>query len=127
MKVTALYAGILGVMYLFLSARIMLWRFFTGVVQGDGEGDSHRGVIRAHANFFEYVPLTLLLILLVDFSSADDRLIHGLGAGLVVARLLHAVGMYQTDGVSIGRRVGTALTVVVLAVAAALCIQHGLS
>jgi len=127
MKMTALYAGILGIMYLFLSGRIMLWRFSSGVLSGPGEDGRMLGAQRAQGNFFEYVPMALVLLILVDFSMADDRWIHGLGGGLVAGRFLHALGMYRTTGISFGRRVGTGLTVMVMACASGLCILHGLS
>ena len=72
------------------------------------------------------MPLTLLLIALVEVGGADDRWVHGLGAGLVAARVLHAQGMWRNPGISFGRRVGTALTMLVLALATAGCLWSGL-
>ena len=125
--ITTLYAGMLGVLFIVLSTRVMLWRFSTGIVVGDGGDETKLARIRGHANFFEYVPMTLLLILLVEMSGAEARWVHGLGAGLVVGRVLHAIGMWRQAGISFGRRAGTGLTMIVLAAATALCLRHGLS
>ena len=121
-ETTALYTGLLGLLFWALSARVMWWRFSTGVVVGDQDDPSKTGMIRAHANFFEYVPITLLMIALLELGEFASPWLHSLGAGLLVARLLHAVGMSRTPGVSLGRRVGTALTMVVMGVAALLCL-----
>lgn len=48
--------------------------------------------MRRHANFVECVPLALILIALLEMNGVAGGAIHGLGAGLVLARLSHAFG-----------------------------------
>ena len=121
-EVTALYTSLLGLLFWVLSARVMWWRFYTGVGAGDDGDPSRAGMIRAHANFFEYVPICLLLLANLELGKVDPVWLHALGVGLLVARVLHAVGMSRTPGVSFGRRVGTALNMIVLGVGSLLCL-----
>jgi hypothetical protein len=124
---TTLYAGLLGLVFAALSGQVMWWRFSTGVVAGDAGDESKMAMIRAQANFFEYVPICLVLLMLLELNGLAAVWSHALGAGLVVARVLHGVGMTRTLGISFGRRVGTALTMAVLLAAATMClVQAGM-
>ena len=49
--------------------------------------------IRRHANWAEHVPFALLLIALLELNGGGTGLLHGLGAGLLVARILHPIGL----------------------------------
>ena len=89
---TPLYAGLLGLLYALLSGRVMWWRMRSGVLTGDGPGEVGHAMVRAHANFMEFVPLVLVLILVIELGGGDPRWVHGLGLALLVARVLHAVG-----------------------------------
>ncbi|MGB0751287.1 MAG: MAPEG family protein, partial [Gammaproteobacteria bacterium] len=61
--ITALYAGILGVIMVLLSLRvIVVARARAHIPYGDGGKDELTPVVRAQGNFAEYVPLALLLI-----------------------------------------------------------------
>ena len=60
--ITAFYGGLLGITFMYLSILVIQGRRSGKISLGDG-GDNHfLGVIRAHANFAEYVPLILSLI-----------------------------------------------------------------
>lgn len=81
--------------------------------------------IRAHGNFIEYVPLAVITIGLTEMAGGPKWLLHGMGLVLLVARVLHAQGMYQTLGRSFGRLAGTSLTWIVLAVGGVSCLYYG--
>ncbi len=51
--------------------------------------------MRAHANFAEYVPFAVLLLILAEWGGASPWLLHALGALLVAARLSHGIGVAQ--------------------------------
>ena len=121
--VTTLYAGLLALVFAGLSARVMLWRFFSGVVSGDDGDESKAAMVRAHANFSEYVPICLVLMAALELNGLGAAWLHTLGGGLLLARLLHGVGMSRTLGVSFGRRVGTALTMLVLVAGAIISVS----
>jgi len=61
--ITALYAGVLGILLVVISARVSVLRGKFKVMFGDGGQDALMRAIRAQGNFTEYVPLALLLIM----------------------------------------------------------------
>lgn len=112
--ITALWAGLLGLLLLFLSGRVVNARNREKILFGDGGNAVLQRHIRVHANFAEYVPLGLVLLLVLELNGASPRLLNLLGGGLVVARLLHAFGLSRSAGTSVGRFVGTVATWLVL-------------
>ena len=63
--ITAFYAAILGLIYAGLSGWVIGGRLGGNVLFGDGGQDGLQRRIRSHANFQEYVPLTLILIVMI--------------------------------------------------------------
>jgi uncharacterized membrane protein YecN with MAPEG domain len=122
---TVFYAGLLGLLALALAIRVSRTRAATKIPLGDGGNETMQRAIRAHANFIEFVPLCLILIGLLEMAHAPRWLVHGLGIALVIARLLHAWGMSQASGPSLGRNAGAGLQYLVLLVAAAVCTYYG--
>ena len=107
---TSLYAALLALLLILLSGRISLLRKKHHVGINDGGSSALARAIRVQANFVEYVPFALLLLLLVELQQAQRELIHGIGIALIVGRVLHAYGLGRTAGSSIGRFIGTGLT-----------------
>lgn len=95
MTVTPLYAAFLSFLYVVLSLRIIKRRRKFQVSLGDGGQADLERAIRVHGNFSEYVPLGLLLILMVDFQTERDLIVHALGLTLLIGRCLHAYGLSQ--------------------------------
>ena len=126
MTVTMITAGILALLLLFLAGYVIAGRVKFKIDLGDGGNEAMRQRIRAQANFVEYVPVALILMLLVETGSIGPRwLIIALGATLVIARLWHAQGILSKAGVSAGRFMGTNLTGLVLLAGAVACIGRG--
>ncbi|MGH7292344.1 MAG: MAPEG family protein [Myxococcota bacterium] len=120
--ITALYAGILGFISLALAGLVVRARGSENVIFGDGANVVVLQRIRVHGNFTEYVPIALLLMLVLELNGASPLVMNGLGASLVIGRLLHAFGLTSSTGTSVGRFVGTILTWLVIAVASGLTI-----
>ncbi|MDP7592544.1 MAG: MAPEG family protein [Litorilituus sp.] len=114
LPITALYASLLALIFLFLSFRVIGFRRRLKVGVGDGGEKALIKAIRVHGNFSEYVPLTLILLGCYELSGADDLLVHLFGATLLLGRLLHAVGLTKSAGVSNPRFIGTLLTFITL-------------
>ena len=91
--ITALYAGLLGLMFLALELPIGLLRTRTNTSLGDGGNADLTVAIRRHANFVEHVPLALLLMALLELNGASHMLLAILGTALVIARLMHPFGL----------------------------------
>ena len=100
--VTALYAAILGLVLIGLAARIARLRNQTKIGIGYEGSDVLSRAVRAHGNFIEYAPIGLILMALIELNGAPAGLLHGLGAALVIGRLLHAWGLSGSVGVSFG-------------------------
>lgn len=91
--ITPLYAALAALLLVFLSIRVIRVRRARQVAIGDGEDPALRRAMRVQANFIEYTPLALLLIALAELQGLPGGLVHGLGASLVAARILHAFGV----------------------------------
>jgi len=116
--ITALYAGLLGLLMLVLAFRVVAVRRATAIGLGDGGNALLFSRIRIHGNAAEYVPLALLLMLVLELNGASPRELHVMGIALLVGRLAHAQGLSFSEGVSPGRLVGNVLTWGVILVAA---------
>ena len=127
MTITPLYAGLLALLYLVLSARVVQMRGKGMPSLGDGGIEALQRRIRGHGNFAEYVPLVLLMIAMLELGRLPPVWLHALGASLLVARLLHGYALSFTSSWKFGRFWGTALTFVLLAVCAALCLCQALA
>jgi hypothetical protein len=125
--ITALWAAILGVFSLVLAGLVVRARGSEKVIFGDGANVVMQQRIRVHANFVEYVPLALLLLLMLELNSASALVLNVLGGSLVAARVLHAFGLSSSTGTSPGRFLGTILTWLVILIASALLLYARLA
>jgi uncharacterized membrane protein YecN with MAPEG domain len=122
MRITALYAGLLAVLFVLLSVHVIRRRLSNMVSLGDGGDAELSRRIRVHGNFAEYVPLGLILIGLSESLGAAPLLVHGLGLALLVGRLSHAWGLSPANKMQAFRTVGMVLTFGVLLVGAGVCL-----
>jgi uncharacterized protein len=116
--ITARYAGLLALLLLMLALRVIRLRWKLRVGLGDGGDKAMSRAIRIHGNAAEHVPIALLLLLVAELNHADSALLHACGIALVVARVLHAVGLGRSTGASWQRTVGTVGTFTVIAILA---------
>ena len=117
---TPLYAALLGLVLLVLSGRVIAAVRAKGVMLGDGDDPGHLALIRSQGNFIEYVPMALILIGFAEAGGASDAWIHGLGGTLLLARVLHPIGMSPDPKPNPFRFVGTVATLLVLLVSSVL-------
>lgn len=91
---TLITAGLLGLVFMVLTIRVVARRAGQKIMIGDGGDADMLERIRAHANFTEHVPLTLILMGGIELSTGHGSLwLWGTGAALVLARIAHAIGM----------------------------------
>ena len=122
MHITGLYTALAALLVLVLSVRVVLARRRHKVVLGDGGEKELMKCIRAQANAVEYLPLALLLLLSLEWNQTQPAIVHACGIVLIVARVIHGIGLSETGGMSSGRFFGTALTWIVMLVMALLLI-----
>jgi uncharacterized membrane protein YecN with MAPEG domain len=95
---------ILGILYVVLSASVSVERnrskigFGTGAEASAALGAEHKAprlliAVRRHGHFAEYVPISLILIFLLELSGANRNWLYGLAGALILARLMIAFGM----------------------------------
>lgn len=96
---------------IWLSMRCGAARGKSKVLHGDGGDTVLQRHMRAHANFVEYTPIALLLILVLDMNEQVGWLLALTAAVFLVGRVLHAIGM-QADKPSMPRMVGMLTTLV---------------
>ena len=82
--------------------------------------------VRAFANFTEYVPLALLLILMLELINAPAGLLWLLGIVLTFARIAHAWGVITIYGPSPLRATGFFLTWIVYLLGTGACLYYGI-
>lgn len=116
--ITLLYGGLLALIFVALTIRVVQLRGKRKVGIGDGGHKDLALAIRVHANFVEYVPLLLVLIGFLEAGGGPAWAIHAMGIALVVCRLAHAQGLSGSDGTSPGRFVGAAGTLLLLLIGA---------
>ena len=119
MKILPIYAALLAVLFVFLSVRTIRARRSLRIGIGHAENPVMLRAMRVHANFAEYVPLTLLLIYFVESAAARPLLVHALGVALLVGRLSHAFGVSREPEDFRFRVFGMVLTFTVILVCAA--------
>lgn len=116
--ITPIYAALLALLYVFLSARIIKLRVKYQVGIGDGDHPLLQRAIRVQANFGEYVPFALLLLWMHESMNGAPKLVLILGALLCVGRLLHAYGVSQKNETLTFRQAGMVITFSVMLISA---------
>ncbi|BBT66206.1 hypothetical protein WP8S18E04_15900 [Aeromonas caviae] len=127
MHITLIYAGLLGLLFLLLSFWVVKRRAQFRVMIGEGEAPEMLAAIRAHGNFAEYVPLTLLLMALCELAGAGSLWLHLGGVLLLVGRILHAIGIQIPRAPNMPRLFGTLFFWLSLGIFSVLALVQGLS
>ena len=114
--ITALYAGLLGLLAILLANQVLYGRLRTGRI-AEWKPET---LLRVQANFVEQVPMALIVLLVLELQGVQPMLIHAFGALLVLLRLAHAWGLSRDPGATYPRLIGaqgTFLLVSIMSVA----------
>ena len=122
LRITAFYAALLAVLFIYLSVRVIGCRRERRVEFGHGEDFELLRRMRVHANFAEYVPFALLLMALAESMAPPDLVVHLAGLLLIAGRVLHAYGTSQSPPIMRYRVYGTGLTFTAIGIAAIACL-----
>lgn len=107
MEITLFFVGLFALLQLPATVAVGIRRINTDIMFLHGDDESLLRRIRAHGNFVETVPITLLAMAAADVSGAHDALLWTGGASLLAGRLLHYYVIVFTDARGWGR--GTAM------------------
>jgi uncharacterized membrane protein YecN with MAPEG domain len=111
---TTLTASFLAALFIYLSFGVIRLRRQHKVGLGSGGVDDLERAIRAQGNFAEYVPIALILMACLEFNGAPVWLVAILGIGLVIGRVVHAIGINQPPPHFSKRIIGMRLTITAL-------------
>ena len=92
LPITSVLASLLGLLYFWLSIQVIRRRRQMGVLIGSADREDLRWAIRAHGNFAEYVPFSLLLLALAELQNMTVWLSLPFAITLLSGRMVHAIG-----------------------------------
>jgi len=116
--ISSIYAALLALLIIWLALQVIKLRRAKRVRLGDGGEPELQWAIRAHGNATEYIPVSLILLVLLELNGAHMAVVHSSGIAMLAGRLLHAKGMlgdnlrYRVLGMQV-----TIFTIIGLAIA----------
>lgn len=123
---TALYAGSLSAVFVGLAYNVIRLRRAKQISVGDGGDKELQYAIAAHANFCQYAPSGLLLLLIVESTKITPQpFVHVVGALLLAGRILHAYAFVTVPHSFKLRIMGMMGTFWSHALAAGACLLYG--
>ncbi|AEG49969.1 GST-related protein [Sphingobium chlorophenolicum L-1] len=128
LPITLTLAAACALLNMWLGIRCTRIRMAGQIMHGDGGSAVLARRMRAHANFIEYVPVTLILFGLVELAVGASMWLWGAALVLVLARIGHGFGM-DAEKPTVWRAGGALLTWAVMVGMAitALTIAYGAS
>ncbi|MGB5457964.1 MAG: MAPEG family protein [Gammaproteobacteria bacterium] len=97
---------------IYLSFEVIKTRRKHQISVGDGNNEELQTAQGAQSNAIEYIPISLLLLLYLEYNGASNWIIHLAGITLIIGRIVHAHGLLKR---SLSRRVlGMQITIYVL-------------
>lgn len=117
LPITLTIAAACGLMSLWLAFRVIVLRRREKVSIGHAGNDALLARMRAHSNFAEYAPLFVILLGLLELAVGSQSWLWLAGAGFVLARVAHAIGMDRPapNALRMGGMIGTLLLLAGLA------------
>lgn len=109
MHISLFSAGIAALIVGWLGWRCGSVRMSDKILHGDGGNALLARRMRAQANFTEYTPIALILIVLLDLMDVNPLALGLSALAFMLGRVLHAIGM-DAEGTHWARATGMALT-----------------
>ncbi|MEA1080466.1 MAPEG family protein [Marinobacter qingdaonensis] len=119
--VTGVFAAVIGLLLLVLSAHVVRFRLKYKKGMGVTDDRDFEAAVRAQANLVEYAPTALIMLAIAELNGVASGWVYWIGMVLVVGRILHAWGMINSSGgTHWGRFFGIILTWLAILVTALL-------
>ncbi|WP_316013222.1 MAPEG family protein [Roseobacter sp. HKCCA0434] len=122
----AFYAGLNGLVFLWLFVRVMQVRRAEKVWMGDAGNKRLIRAQRGQGNFVEIVPFALIQMTLMSALDTPVFVLHLFGIALTLGRVLHARHFTQNDAPGWQRMYGTILSLTVILLGSLGLIAHAL-
>ncbi|TMP06150.1 glutathione metabolism protein [Pseudoalteromonas sp. S3178] len=110
------YAALLAFYYIYLSFNVIKVRKKEQISLGDNGNAKLQRAVRAHANFMEYVPFTIILLFLAEYQGLASHYCNILGAALLIGRVFHNLGIVEARFKY--RQIGAVVTFLVMVISA---------
>jgi uncharacterized protein len=115
LPITLTIAGAAALLNIWLARRVGQMRLTHKVSIGDGGNEALIARMRAQANFIEYTPFVLILILLVELAEGSKLWLWIVGTVYILARIAHGFGMDRPSGDKLKlRMIGIVVTGLIL-------------
>ncbi|MBK1873239.1 MULTISPECIES: MAPEG family protein [unclassified Marinobacter] len=98
MPVTGVFAAVLGILMLVLSAYVVKFRMKYNKGMGVTDNPDFQAAVRAHGNLVEYAPIVLIMLGIAELNGVATGYVYWTGMAFVTGRLLHAWGMINGHG-----------------------------
>jgi hypothetical protein len=95
LPVTAALAAALAALLLLLAIDTVRQRLRVRAAFGSADDERLIRASRAHGNLAEHAPLVVILVGLLEMSRANHIGLLGIAGVFIVARILHAIGLYM--------------------------------
>lgn len=95
--IAAIYAGLSGLMLVYLSISVIKTRMAAQIAFGDQQHRPLQQRCRAHGNFIEYTPIFLLLLVLAEMHQLSVYAVHMLGLMFLAGRISHAYSLIHVE------------------------------
>lgn len=122
-QAAALWSGLLILLMIGLSARVVLARRTHRVLLGDGGNAEVTLATRVFGNASEYIPAGVAALAVLTLLGAPAYALHAIGGTLFLGRLVHAVGLSDRKP-TVARIVGMSLTYLSLFLAGGMLVVH---
>ena len=95
--ITALYASLLMLLIIWLTFEVIKQRRSGQVAYADGGVKALQIARSAHGNAIETIPISLILMILLEFNDGSIYLLHLAGLLLLIGRILHGTGILKEN------------------------------
>ncbi len=115
LPITLTIAGAAALLNIWLARRVGQMRLAHKISIGDGGNEALVARMRAQANFIEYTPFVLILILLIELAEGSRLWLWIVAMVYILARIAHGFGMDRPrpDPLKL-RMIGTLVTALIL-------------
>lgn len=109
LPVTLVFVALFALLQIPITIAVGLLRARTDIHFMDGGNPALLQRMRAHGNFTETVPISLLAMAAAELAGAPPMLLWSVGGALLLGRVLHYATLV-TSGFGLGRAIGMILT-----------------
>lgn len=132
LPITSIISATLALIMFVLTLMVSMRRINLGKAEGDiakypiadGNNESLKRHIATFRNFTEYVPMSIIMLALIESNGASSTLVWSLGITFIVGRLLHVMGMLINPHFPLPRIIGMFATYAILLVPATWLFSH---